>query len=761
MDIDEKITITGHINNYIYESANYKVCSLTKSDGKTITIVGYFPHLDEGLEYNFTGTIKKHINYGEQFYVETFTKAASFTKDGLIEYLSSDKFPGIGKKIAEDVVNELGVDCIDKIIKNPGVLENISSLTKVKRKNLVHLLKENTKLEKTYIKLMEYDLSMKMIEKLLEQYGSDTLNKIEEDPYRLIYEVDGFGFKKSDALALNLGFKINDKKRVKAAIGYTLNYVCYQQGFTYLTREQLISSSKKLLENNPEIPDNLYEDALNELQIEKKVVFEDNKYFHSFLYKCECDVAKKLKRISEYPVPYSKQDCEEALDYVSKFISITYTPLQREAIISSLSTSLSIITGGPGTGKSTILKGILDTYAKLNNSSLSNDDMSYKILLVSPTGRASKRMVETTRFKASTIHRALGYNYQNEFSYNELNPLDYELIVVDEASMLDISLARALFMALKNNVQVILVGDVNQLPSVGPGNVLSDLISTNIVRTIRLNQVMRQADGSNIIRLANMVQSEAIDYRIFSEKKEVYFYRSDSKDLIDVISRIMDNFISSGGNILTDMQILIPMYMGVAGIDFVNTYIQGKYNPENEKVILRDYKKFKKGDKVLQTKNDAILDVMNGDIGTIVDIVKGEEKDDIIIDFDGKIVNYPVKNLDDLSLAYAISIHKSQGSEFKNVIMPVLPAYNIMLRKKIIYTGITRAKEKLIILGQQDSLNLALKKGEYNRQTSLYSRINENKIKENKINDPQIPFGNLGEYDMEGITPYTFMDQSK
>ena len=201
--------------------------------------------------------------------------------------------------------------------------------------------------------------------------------------------------------------------------------------------------------------------------------------------------------------------------------------------------------------------------------------------------------------------------------------------------------------------------------------------------------------------------------------------------------------------------------MGVAGIDFVNAYIQGKYNPENEKVILRDYKKFKKGDKVLQTKNDAILDVMNGDIGTIVDIVKGEEKDDIIIDFDGKIVNYPVKNLDDLSLAYAISIHKSQGSEFKNVIMPVLPAYNIMLRKKIIYTGITRAKEKLIILGQQDSLNLALKKGEYNRQTSLYSRINENKIKENKINDPQIPFGNLGEYDMEGITPYTFMDQSK
>lgn len=758
-NFDESITITGHINNYVFESDSYRVCNVVKTDGKKITVVGYFPHLDEGLEYDFTGKIKNHLNYGEQFYLESYSKSATFTKDGLISYLSSDKFPGIGEKIAEEIVEKLGLDCIDMIIKRPGVLDDIESMTNVKRKNLVKLLKENVKMEKSYIKLMEFGLSMKMTERLIEIYGADALGKIEEDPYRLIYEVDGFGFKKSDALAMNLGFKINDIKRIKASIAYTLNFVCYQQGFTFLNKEQLILSTKKLLDNNPAITDDIYENALVELEKEKKIISEENRYFDFSLYKNECDLAKRVKAILKHPVPYSLKSCEDALDYVSKNISITYTPLQKEAIINSLSNSLSIITGGPGTGKSTILKGILDCYAYLNNSSLSDDLMSEKILLVSPTGRASKRMTETTKFKASTIHRALGYNYQGEFTYVPTNPLEYSLIVIDEASMLDVSLAASLFRALPDNVQVILVGDVNQLPSVGPGNVLSDLISTNLIKTTKLNQIMRQADGSNIIKLSAMIQAEKVDYRIFSEKKEVYFYKSDSNDLIDSITKILDNFISKGGDFLNDMQILIPMYHGPAGIDYVNLYIQGKYNSESEKMIIRDFKKFKKGDKVLQTKNDAILDVMNGDIGIITDIVKGEEKDEMFIDFDGRMVNYPVKNLDDLSLAYAISIHKSQGSEFKNVIVPILPSYNIMLRKKIIYTAITRAKEKVIILGQPDSLNVALKRGEYNRQTYLAQRITNEKKEENKISIPGVPFDTFGEYDMEGVTPYTFMDK--
>ena len=274
-NFDESVTITGHINNYVYESDSYRVCNVIKSDGKKITVVGYFPHLDEGLEYNFTGKIKTHLNYGEQFYLESYSKSQSFTKDGLISYLSSDKFPGIGEKIAEEIVNKIGLDCIDKIIKTPGVLEDIESMTNVKRKNLVKLLKENAKLEKSYIKLMEYGLTMKMTEKILGVYGSETLNKIEEDPYRLIYDVEGFGFKKSDALALNLGFKINDIKRIKAALLYTLNAVCYQQGYTFLNSEQLISSAKKLLENNFEITDDIYSNALNELINEKRIIFLD------------------------------------------------------------------------------------------------------------------------------------------------------------------------------------------------------------------------------------------------------------------------------------------------------------------------------------------------------------------------------------------------------------------------------------------------------------------------------------------------------
>ena len=758
----EKSSVTGYIKNYIYTTTEsmYKVCVLVTPDDEEIIIVGNFPTLDEGLNYEFIGSYKTHPKYGKQFFVESYAKSKSFSRVGIISYLSSDKFYGVGEKMATSIVNALGVNCIEVILSDPKRLENVKGINKAKAGMIYDILKESYASEQVFIRLYDFGLSNKMIKRLYDAYGVGAANRIEENPYCLITDVEGFGFKKSDNLALNLGFSISDMRRIKAAIIYTLNYVCYQQGFTFLSHEQLVNSAKNLLGNNPEIEDSVFIEAIEILLNEKKLINEDNRYFDAYLHKCEVNCANRLVEISKNKKNlYEKKEVEKTLEYIEKTIEIKYTPLQREAIINALSSKLSVITGGPGTGKSTILKGILLVYAELNKMTIGSDELDYKVTLVAPTGRAAKRMTETTNFKATTIHKALGYDFTGSFTHDESNPLTCSLLVIDESSMLDVSLASSLFKAITNKCQIIMVGDSNQLPSVGPGNVLQDVMATQIFNVTKLNQIMRQASTSDIITLSHMILNEKVDYRIFSRKKEIYFYDYDAKEIINGIFKMLDSFIKSGGDIYSGIQILAPMYAGVAGIDAINEAIQKRYNHEEEKIIKRENKFFKKNDKVLQLKNDSELDIMNGDIGKIIDIVKKEDKEHLLIDFDGRIVTYPSSNLENLSLAYAISIHKSQGSEFDNVILPIIPSYNIMLRKKIIYTAVTRAKRKIIILGKLDSIEYSLHNGEYQRQTALHQRI-DMQPKRNflRIFDSSIPFDTLGEYDMEGITPYTFMD---
>lgn len=758
-----KEVLVGHIANYIYTSTDslYKVCKLITNDDDEVIIVGSFPMLEDGLDYEFVGEMKNHPKYGEQFFVSSYSKSKSFTRNGLISYLSSDKFFGIGERLATYIVDELGLDCINTILKYPDSLDKVYGITKKKKETIVSTLKDNYASEQVFIKLYSFGLTPKMIQKLYDAYQDKAANKIEEDPYCLISEVEGFGFKKCDNLALNLGFKLNDIRRVSASILYTLNTVCYQQGFTYLTLEQLFNSSKTLLNNNIEISDLDYQNAFDDLVTKKKVYVEGQRVFEPHLQQAELKCAEKILKMSKTKAKSFNDDkVKRCIDEVEALFEIKYTPLQREAIFNALTNKLSIITGGPGTGKSTILNGILNIYAKLNDLAVTDDDMSALVLLAAPTGRASKRMTETTNFKASTIHKALGYSPDsNKFQYNELSTMPYSLIIIDESSMMDVELASSLFKAISNTARVILVGDVNQLPSVGPGNVLADLIASNIFKVTTLNQIMRQANDSNIIKLSHMILNENISYNIFSEKKEVFYYNFDTKDIINGIFKIMDNYLQKGGDLYSKIQILAPMYAGVCGIDAINKAIQERYNPETEKILKRENVLFKKNDKVLQLKNDSELDIMNGDIGKIVDIVKIDNKDSLLIDFDGRIVTYSASLIDNLKLAYAISIHKSQGSEFENVIMPISSSYQIMLKKRIIYTGVTRAKKKLIFLGKLEALESAIHQGDYQRQTALYQYLNasNNVSIDNKIFDPTIPFDTLGEYDMDGITPYSFM----
>lgn len=758
--MDNKEILIGTIDHYIFmsEDSLYKVAKVITEDDKEVLIVGSFPVLEEGLNYEFVGYYKDHPKYGKQFSVSSYAKSQSFTKDGLIAYLSSEKFFGIGPKLASNIVDELGLDCIDKILKDDNVLDSVYQMTKARKEVISTVLKENYANEQVFIRLYGYGLSNTMVYRLYEVYGIDAANIVEENPYILIYEVEGFGFKKSDQLALRLGFKENDILRLKESLRYTLNAVCYQQGYTFLTEVQLVNSSLGLLQNNPIISYDDMKLALDDMVNDGKIVKEEDRYFDNLLYKAEVRLSNRIKKSKEFRFkPFANNKIKEALIKVQQDLNITYTDLQCEAIINALSNKLSIITGGPGTGKSTIINGVLHCYAILNDLVFPCDELDMKVVMMAPTGRAAKRMTEVTNFKASTIHKALGYNYEGGFSASEDSPLSYSLAIIDEASMIDISLASSLFAALPLSCQVILVGDENQLPSVGPGNVFHDLIQSNVFNTVKLHQIMRQAKDSNIIKLSNMVFNERIDYRILSDKKEVYYYPCEAKNMKDMLFKIMDAYLKNDGDIQSGIQILIPMYAGVAGIDAINEAVSKRYN-DNDVMIVRDNQIIKKEDKVLQLKNDPELGIMNGDIGRVIEITKIKEKDYLLIDFDGKVVTYPTKDLDNLRLAYAISIHKSQGSEYDNVIMPILPSYYMMLRKKIIYTGITRAKKKLILLGSIDTLNKAITTEEPIRQTALVNRLVESKVSVIKILDQDIPFDTLGEYDMDGISPYSFME---
>lgn len=706
--------LKGVFVSEIYKAPDsaYKVV-LIKANNKNYTLSGNLPLLEEGLSYVFYGDFVNHPKYGKQFKVTSY-KRIKDTKAGLITYLSSDKFYGIGKKTATKLVEILGEDALLLIAKNKEVLDKIPNLTKAKKQLIYEQVKANSEEDATYIELYNYGLTPKMANKLYEQYGTNTLNLIKENPYRLIYDVVGFGFKKADNLAMSLGINADNEIRIKEAILYTLTNSCYQDGNCYILVNDLI----KLTNNYLNIDTKLIIDSLEELKDKRRLVQKDTKAYPNVLYNAEFKVAQYLKQLANAPFrQYEKAKIEQALKSVEASNSFSYTVKQKETLAKILNDKVAIITGGPGTGKTTIVKGIIKMFNKLNN--VKNDP---SILLLAPTGRAAKRLKEANGLEAYTIHKALGYDYTGEFSFNEFNRLPYDLIIIDEASMIDIELAYHLLEAINTFSQVIFIGDENQLPSVGPGEFLHDLINSKAFSVYRLTEVMRQVADSNIIKLANMILKQNLDFNIFKEHREVFFYQADKTNLLNVIKRIMDNYLSKG-NALNNLQILIPLYQGIVGINEVNKFIQTNYNPHKEVMIKHSDLTFYPDDKVLQLQNDPEKGIMNGDIGYIVDIFA----DSVGVDFTGKIVRLASSDLDNLTLAYAISIHKSQGSEYENVIFPILSSYSLMLKRKLIYTAITRAKQKLIILGDLELLKHKSKIKEQLRNTSLMEFLEEKK----------------------------------
>ncbi|MGM9970782.1 MAG: ATP-dependent RecD-like DNA helicase [Anaeroplasmataceae bacterium] len=763
--------VNAKIENYIYEANDspYKIVSALLDDGTKITLVGTFPFLTLNLKYKFEGDYVNHPKFGRQFKVKSYTRLDIDSKEGIVAYLSSDRFKGIGEATASKIYDEFGSDCINQILNDKNILKRIKGFSDNKINSFYESLKSNVDIEATYIELYSYGLTPRMVGKLYDKYGDEVLNKIKENPYRLIYELEGFGFFKCDQLAMMLGFSYDDKIRIEEAVLYTLNNVCNSNGFTFLTDIQLENSAYQLLNKDKIdhiISKETIKKAIDTLSACERIIEEENRYYVKYLYDNEVNLAKKIIEInnkSDNTKIYPLSQLNDYLVDIELNNNIKYTESQKEAIFTSINSNISVITGGPGTGKTTIIRGILFLMASLMHLSFNDKDFLKKVLLCAPTGRAAKRLAESCNIKATTIHKALGYDYTGEFTYNEKNKLPYSIIIIDESSMIDLSLACNLFSAINSNAKVIMVGDENQLPSVGPGDVLHDIIESDLIHVSKLTEIMRQSLDSDIVKLSNDIKNNYINYDIFKNKKELFFYPVSGSNVVDKILLFIENFLSKGGSLQQNLQVLAPMYSGVCGIDAINTAIQNKFNT-SDNMIVRGNKIFKQNDKVLQLQNDPILGIMNGDIGYIKDIHKDEEADYLYIDFDGVIVKYPASNFDNLTLAYAISIHKSQGSEYENVIMPVVPSYFVMLKRKLLYTAITRAKKKLIIIGDFPSLVNGINKPDEIRQTTLCNRL-LNKLKLNSrviyINDPDIPFDTLGEEGMENITPYTFMTESK
>lgn len=737
-----------------------------------ITVTGYFPQPLRGEEIKFFGEFKDNPKYGTQYVVKNYEKLSDTSIPGLIEYLSSDLFKGIGLKTATNIVTALGKDTIKLIIENKEVLNNIPKISPKIKEIVYQGVIDNKASENTLIKLYGYGITPRTAMKIFKTYQNETIAIIEKNPYQLIYDIEGIGFERADLIAKKLGFKDNDPLRVKAMILYLYNLMGVNYGHTFLYTDQLNDYLMKQLNKNEDlVTADEISDYIEELINDRIFVKESDIIKLTSIKYAEDNIISKIKELTSDI--NGNLDTKRVDNYIKLFEEINeieYTKLQKKSIYSALRSNLFILTGGPGTGKTTVIKGIVFVYCKYNQIPIEYNNSLFQVKLIAPTGRAAKRMNETTKLYAETIHRFLGYNFQGKFLFNKDNLVDADMIIIDEASMIDVYLASQLFQSIPKTTKVIIVGDEDQLPSVGPGQLLKDLIETDMIDSIRLNTIHRQASDSNIIKLAYDVNNSQLPNDILKTYNDRYFVSEDVNNFESRIVNIISYLQINGYDLHDDIQVLIPMYRGKTGIDNVNVLLQKEFNQNTSKVLKHGDREFRIGDKVIQLSNQIEDNIMNGDQGIVIGIT--EEKV-LIVDFMDNEVSYKVGDLINLKHAYAMSIHKSQGSEYKVVILPIFRSYSIMLKRKLLYTAITRAKEKLIIIGDLNSFKYGVERSEGSRQSVLKQKIidsillkiepNKNELvadKRVKIHDPSIPFDYLGEEVDSSVSPYDFMDES-
>lgn len=708
--------------------------SLTNWLTDTITVTGSFGEVTLDASYEFEGTIVDNPKYGQQFKCDAYKMLMPHEESSVIKYLSSDDFPGIGKKSATKIVHELGSDAIEKIKADPSIV-NTLTLSGKQKGVLKSEISAMDNFSQVILELTKLGLTKRLATLMYQKFQGETLNKVKENPYTLISSIVGFGFKTADQVGRNLGIERTDQRRLQGALLQVLEEAYQNEGSTFVPNADLLKNALAMANENVYGANALtYEQLvlqLNKLQELELVMIEGETTFLVQAYKSEWEIAQQLKLLTERKLDdkkFTDSEVKKVITKVEKQLKITYDQTQKDAIKNALTNPIFLLTGGPGTGKTTIISGILLAFRHLYeipDADIFKSDTPF--LLAAPTGRAAKRMSEATGVVAKTIHRMLGIGRDGNYSISDLNELNGKVLIVDEMSMVDMQLFKQLIMCIDSTPHIIFVGDRDQLPSVGAGNIFADLIDSDIFVTTKLAQIHRQSGDSSIIDLAYDINRG--DELSFSTKSQnTSFIECAAGQIQYVIPQVVARSLQKGFQ-KDDLQVLGAMYKTSSGVEYLNQLLQDQLNPlkdEKTKVLEYNDHTYRIGDRVLQLVNNPDKDIYNGQIGKIIALDLKNTNEIMTVDFEGNEVTFSKIELNDLTLAYAITIHKSQGSEFPVVILSLTMQNYRMLRRNLLYTGVTRARDFLILVGEAKAFKLAIKTAGDERNTALVKRLGEN-----------------------------------
>lgn len=694
--------VIDHIT-YQNQENGYSVMRVKVKDYKDpVTLVGNLLDVPVGAVLLCEGDWKMDKRYGNQFVAETWEEVMPATVYGIEKYLGSGLVKGIGPKFAHLIVEKFGTDTIEIIEDNIERLYEVAGIGKKRVEKIKESWEKQKDIKNVMLFLQQYGVSTAYAAKIYRQYGKESIEKVKDNPYRLADDIWGIGFKTADGIASKMGYENNDIRRCKSGLLYTLNELS-NDGHVYAVEEQLVESAKKLLEADEEP----IREALKEMLASEDLIEENEAIYLPPFYHSERGTAKKL--LSLLLVNTSTLfDGQMDIDAIQKQSGIEYDDVQIAAIKQAIDSKVMVLTGGPGTGKTTTTQGIIAAYKAAG----------LRILLAAPTGRASKRMSEATGMEAKTIHRLLEYNPQDGYKRNDENPLEGDALIVDECSMIDIILMYNLMKAIPEHMRLVMVGDIDQLPSVGAGNVLRDIIESEKIPVIRLTRIFRQAQSSRIVMSAHAINQGRFPDISNGMNTDFFFIKKDDPEQVadEIVKLVRDRLPKAYKQPLCNIQVLTPMQRSVVGAGNLNTVLQQALN-HNTLSLSRGGNTYKLGDRVMQIRNNYDKNVFNGDIGT-VEKVNLEDRT-LTINFDDTMVEYEASELDEVVLAYATTIHKSQGSEYPIVVIPVLMTHFVMLQRNLIYTGITRAKKICVLIGQTKALSYAIRNLTVSKRNTL------------------------------------------
>ena len=728
--------IDGLIEAIIFSNVNngYKVLKLDTTDGN-ITAVGIIPNVIEGDSIRISGELIYHDKYGEQINIESFSIITGNSILSIEKYLASRVLPHIGKKMAKRIVNHFGKDTLEILKHNPARLMEVQGIGKKKYEDIYNALEDEIKIQDIVIFLQNLGIPMGQGQRIIKEYGDDTISIIEKNPYQLISDIWGIGFKTADGIALKNNIEPNSPFRIKAAIKFFLQNEASKNGHCYIPYDEVLFRVTLLIGvEKLEI-----EGLILEMVLENIIVVEDianeKIIYDPYYYNSELNVAGIFSKILTNDNIETHIDLDKEINKIKNKENIEFSNEQIEAIKASVEENILVITGGPGTGKTTIINEIVNIYKNYN----------LKVILTAPTGRAAKRMEESCNHEAKTIHRLLGYmpvenGRKMIFDHNEDNPIEADIVIVDEASMIDLILLEYFLKGLDLETKIVFVGDIDQLPSVGAGNVLKDIIDSKLVKTIYLNKIYRQGENSNIVINAHRINKG--EFPILNEKDKDFFFIEASenyltqKRLIELVAKRLPEYYNLKNN--DDIQVLTPMKKSEIGTIELNKKLQEILNPKRPSIEEISYgdKIFREKDKVMQIKNNynkefkteygqTGLGIFNGDFGYITKIDNYDNIVEVFFDNE-RYVEYSIKELDELALSYSITIHKSQGSEFPCVVIPLGPGPYMLMTKNLIYTAITRAKKLVVLVGNIRNLQNMINNTHIEKRNSTLSyRIKE------------------------------------